>query len=193
MSSGQPEADDGPGGPDAAGAAACCSSSGASASDEPKLSLWDASRANPHAGVLMELIQHGADVNARDANGWCPLHVASYYGQEDVVDVLTRVSGVDIDARNKHGETALHLAAKWPHDKAAELLCKAGADPNARNKRGRTPLHTAALFARRTVLEKLIAAGNIHGSHAWGAYRVLCACCVPGMGVRAGQGMFAAC
>eukprot|EP00955_Chlamydomonas_euryale_P052043 355041-Chlamydomonas_euryale.AAC.8 len=126
---------------------------------EHALSLWDASKANPHARFVQQLVDAGADVNARDANAWTPLHVAAYYGQEDVCNVLVRAAGVDLDCRNKHEETPLHLAAKWPHDKAAEALCAGGADPNAVSRRGRTPLHTAALFARRAVVERLVAAG----------------------------------
>ena len=133
---------------------------------ELSLSLWDASKHNPHSQLVRSLIASGADVNAMDANSWTPLHTAAYWGQEDVCDVLVHAPGVNLEARNKHGETPLHLAAKWPHDKAADALVRGGSDPNARNRRGRTPLHTAALFARRTVLERLIAAGGIEGRRA---------------------------
>ncbi len=103
---------------------------------------------------------------ARTLTRCCSHAVAAYYGQEEICDALVKAPGINLELRNKHGETALHLAAKWPHDKAAESLCRGGADPNAKNNRGRTPMHTAALFARRSVLEKLISAGVRHAQQA---------------------------
>ena len=32
------------------------------------------------------LIQHGADVNSQDSNGWTPLHFAAYFKSSDEID-----------------------------------------------------------------------------------------------------------
>lgn len=73
---------------------------------------------NEKSSMFLEaFMEKGADVNARDSQDWTPLHVAAYYGQEDVCEVLAKVQGIDLEARNTHGDTPLHMAAKWPHGK----------------------------------------------------------------------------
>ena len=71
---------------------------------------------NEKSSTFIEaMLEKGADVNAKDAQDWTPLHVAAYYGQEDVCEVLAKVQGIDLDSKNSHGDTPLHMAAKWPH------------------------------------------------------------------------------
>lgn len=108
---------------------------------------------------VQQLINHGADVNASDNNGWTPLHTAAYHGQEEIVRILLAANS-DVNARNKSEETPLHLAAKWPQDRVVEALLAGGADLSARNKRGRTPAHVAALFNRHAILDRLLNAGK---------------------------------
>ena len=73
---------------------------------------------NEKSSLFLEaFLEKGADINARDSQDWTPLHVAAYYGQEDVCEVLAKVQGVDLEAKNSHGDTPLHMAAKWPHGK----------------------------------------------------------------------------
>lgn len=75
---------------------------------------------NEKSSMFIEaMLEKGADVNARDIQDWTPLHVAAYYGQEDVCEVLAKVQGIDLDAKNSHGDSPLHMAAKWPHGESS--------------------------------------------------------------------------
>ena len=72
---------------------------------------------------VRELIENGADVNAKDKNRWTALHEAALNGNIDAakflienganVDVAKVLieKGADVDAKNNDGGTALHWAA----------------------------------------------------------------------------------
>ena len=60
--------------------------------------------------AVAALISHGADVNARQQDGWTPLMWASYCGYAKVVEALLD-AGADKELKsNKWGRTALDIA-----------------------------------------------------------------------------------
>ncbi|PNH06520.1 Ankyrin repeat domain-containing protein 11 [Tetrabaena socialis] len=89
------------------------------------LTLGESAAPTADTSHVQQLINHGADVNAHDNNGWTPLHTAAYHGQEEIVRILLAASA-DVNARNKAEETPLHLAAKWPQDRVVEAAADLG-------------------------------------------------------------------
>lgn len=45
------------------------------------------------------LLQLGVDINAKDSDGWTPLHAAVHWGQNDACEVLAE-HGANFSARN---------------------------------------------------------------------------------------------
>ena len=66
------------------------------------------------ADVIQMLIDHGADINARDTQGNTALHYAVKSGNYGVLTQLLEQKGIDVNKQNNNGDTALHLAAKNP-------------------------------------------------------------------------------
>jgi len=79
-----------------------------------------------HKLVVGLLIGRGADVNAADANGWCPLHLAAANNNLDAINALI-AQGADVAAGNGEGLTPLSIAQEKNHREAAALLRKFGA------------------------------------------------------------------
>jgi ankyrin repeat protein len=75
------------------------------------------------AGLLLGA---GADVNAPDAGGWCPLHLAAANNNIDSMKTLI-AQGADVAAQNKEGKTPLSLAQEKNHREAAVFLRRHGA------------------------------------------------------------------
>jgi ankyrin repeat protein len=91
---------------------------------------------------VRKLIEDGADVNARDAEGNTPLLMASFYAGPDCVDLLIE-KGADVNAANRADVTPL-IRAATSYEKA-RLLVAAGAKVRVRTTDlGNTPLLLAA-------------------------------------------------
>ena len=58
--------------------------------------------------TLEWLVNHGANINARDNNGYEPVHVAAEYGQVNVLDWLIN-NGAHINACQTNGHEPVHL------------------------------------------------------------------------------------
>jgi len=89
--------------------------------------LWASRGDNFKEGyVLRLLLEHGADVNVQDKDGWTPLYVASMNGALEDLRVLLE-HGADVEAKDNDGKTALQVAAKYGYNEIVELLREHGA------------------------------------------------------------------
>ena len=111
---------------------------------------------------LSELIAADAkSVSARAPDGFTPLHLAAYFGQEGAVRTLL-AHGANVGAvATNPGITVqpLHSAVSSGHRAIAGLLIAAGADVNAVQRGGYTPLHGAAYNGDVEMIELLLSAG----------------------------------
>jgi Ankyrin repeats (3 copies) len=71
--------------------------------------------------VLRLLLEHGADIDAQDEDGWTPLYSASVRGAVEVVRLLLE-HGADVEVKDNAGKTALQEAAEEGEDEVVELL-----------------------------------------------------------------------
>jgi len=111
------------------------------------------------AQVAAYLIEMGADVNARHAEGAStPLHYAVLTNHPDVVEILLE-HGADVKALYKTSQTPLHLAAARGYARIATLLIAHGADVNARDQTGATPLSEACWTGEAEMVRLLIEKG----------------------------------
>ncbi len=103
-----------------------------------------ASRGNIEA--VKQHLAAGTDVNAKNQNGYTPLHKAVDDGHKEIVELLI-TEGADVNAKEDGGGTPLHHAVLFVGDKElAELLTAKGADVNAKDNDGDTPLDWAIYY-----------------------------------------------
>jgi len=95
-------------------------------------------------------------VDQPDAIGDTMLHIASFLGARDDVNVLLS-HGARVNGVGDMGFTPLHSAAMKGRLEVVELLLSKGANPNLRNEWGDTPAETAAKGAHRDVAKVLAA------------------------------------
>ncbi|XP_048089537.1 poly [ADP-ribose] polymerase tankyrase-2-like isoform X2 [Alosa alosa] len=90
-------------------------------------------------GVVEYLLQHGADVHAKDKGGLVPLHNACSYGHYEVAELLV-IHGAVVNVADLWKFTPLHEAAAKGKYEICKLLLQHGADPTKKNRDGNTAL-----------------------------------------------------
>lgn len=111
--------------------------------------------------VVRALLKKGAEVEAKDRNGWTPLAFAVNSGNTDISHILFD-KGADVNAKDEHGTTALMLATS--KEDASIVVVKAliakGADVNAKETIiGLTVLMNAAQNGNADIVRILLANG----------------------------------
>jgi ankyrin repeat protein len=77
--------------------------------------------------TVLDLIEQGRDVNARDRYGQTALMLAAHAGYREIVETLI-AHRADLNVTAKFGLSALMLAIVAGHADVAHLLAKSGAD-----------------------------------------------------------------
>jgi ankyrin repeat protein len=88
------------------------------------------------------LLDRGANIEARNAQGATPLITTSGRGDNALVTLLVN-ERAEVDAMDQEGNTALHEASFYGHVRCVEILLAAGAQTSTRNALTFTPLHQA--------------------------------------------------
>ena len=76
------------------------------------------------AADVKRCLEAGAEVNARDENGYTPLHLAVRYGDAGTVAALVN-AGADVEARDKDGLTPPKVAWMNGHDQMSIVFARA--------------------------------------------------------------------
>jgi ankyrin repeat protein len=93
--------------------------------------------------IIPVLLEKGARLEDKTADGVTALSVAIYNNNKEAVELLLK-AGANSNARDEDGESPLMYAIRAKNKDLVELLLKAGAEVNAYNKIGWTPLMVAA-------------------------------------------------
>ena len=123
----------------------------------PQHRLVDAA-ARQDLPVLRGLLEAGAAVDARRADGATALLWAAHWDDHEAVRLLL-AAGADVNAADDHGVTPLIRATENASSSLVGTLLAAGADANAAQTSGLTPLMVAARTGSGPIVRTLLAHG----------------------------------
>jgi ankyrin repeat protein/serine/threonine protein kinase len=139
--------------------------------------LWIAS-SKGHVNVVQLLLgARGTNVDAEDAKGVTPLHIAADYGSAEVVKLLMG-KGANVNAKDVGKHTPLLVASFKGHATVVQLLLGArGVITDVASVVGTTPLHAAVRCGWPKVVELLVEKGaNVNAKDGQKKTPLLIAC-----------------
>ncbi len=108
---------------------------------------------------VKKLTEENKDLlNAKDDQGFRPLHIAAVEGYSEIVRYLVTF-GADINGKGMYGWAPLHMAVKFNQTHIIKLLLRLKADPDIRMDWGNTPLHNAAYEGSVEIADLFIKSG----------------------------------
>jgi ankyrin repeat protein len=109
-----------------------------------------------HAACVRMLLDHGADVHARNNTGWNALMHTSAWTKLECMQVLIEAKA-DVNASDGYGRTAAHVASSSRGNiKCLQLLIDSRADVNAQISGGQTPAMEACTAGSLPCLQLLV-------------------------------------
>ncbi|KJX98378.1 hypothetical protein TI39_contig415g00015 [Zymoseptoria brevis] len=112
--------------------------------------------------IVQMLLQHGADINARDAQSMTPLTLAILQNHEAVASILL-ARGADVLALDHQQRSALHLAVLHRRERLLRIIVrhcgKSSGVLDSYDMEGRTPLHVAIEMDFVSAVDVLCAGG----------------------------------
>lgn len=111
------------------------------------------------AAAIRRLASEGADVNARDAKGRAPVHVAAFSSEDEALIALAE-AGADMNALDGRAYDVVTIAAVADDPELMSLAIELGNDPGlVTSPYDGTALIAAAHLGHAEVVKRLIAAG----------------------------------
>jgi ankyrin repeat protein len=108
--------------------------------------------------VTKWLVNHGADVNARDRHGRCIVHDLVFLGSDQLLEFILQ-NEADPNILTSEGDSPLSIAAQENKVTPVGLLVRYGASVHAKGRYGETALYVAARNGHREVYRLLLTLG----------------------------------
>ncbi|CAG9977323.1 unnamed protein product [Clonostachys byssicola] len=107
-----------------------------------------------HCELAEQLLDMGADLEARDKRSSSPLYIAAYRGHAKIVELLLG-RGASVAAANIERWTPINVAASFGRLQIVRVLWENGANITTPNQDGWTPIYSASRYGHINVVEFL--------------------------------------